>query len=391
MCGIVGVAGIDSAPLLSLKMCVKQDSRGKDATGVAWAELNEKKTNAFFHIKRAMSPVAFNNKFSNELELYKDVKMAVAHNRAASCNFAEKHMDKECHPFFSEDKEFLLMQNGTVSYAEVMRPFFEAKGHVFQSGIDSEILLHMLEEILEITQDRNEAFKRFFDVVVGNVIVMFLDGEMWGFASTGAFNVVKSGESIFMASEMESITSVIVDKLSNDAECYETSGGSAVKIKYLDDKLNLEMFGKWVKDKIKDGSWIYNKTVMCDFCRKSHVRCQAFKMPDGLLKDRCYECYKDGIEVLPKSTYSSHTNLYNEDKQDDLDKSSNLKAICSICKLPHKNSDILICGECNRTLCSQCFAEHKCGDKIVETQDNFVDWFFMIALKDKIIDQMVAG
>ncbi len=86
--------------------------------------------------------------------------MAVGHNRAATSNHVEKDKDTESHPCVSEDRTFILLQNGMVSNYQWLQEFLTLIGHDFATGIDSEVLLHLLEEIIRTSETREEAIKK---------------------------------------------------------------------------------------------------------------------------------------------------------------------------------------------------------------------------------------
>lgn len=44
-------------------------------------------------------------------------------------------------------------------------------GHKFSSGVDSEVFVHMLEELIRIHKDRYKAVVEFFKRCRGNVLV----------------------------------------------------------------------------------------------------------------------------------------------------------------------------------------------------------------------------
>lgn len=387
MCGIVGVAGTPFAPYYAMKMTVKQDHRGKDATGVSWIETQkESKDKIFYYYKYAIAPVEFSNKYAEQLKKLEANKIAICHNRAASCNFTEKHMDKECHPFFSEDGTFCLMQNGAVGFADILGRYLKIKDHKFSSGIDSEVLLHILEEFIEVAEgDRAKAFLKFREIVVGNVIVLFNDGEMWGFASNSSFYIVKNGNSIFMASELNSILKIIDDELADKSCMYDTAGGTAVKIftKNNGEISSFELFGKWNKYILKDDTFKYKNTITCDFCR-TLTKCERITI-GGAERDRCHDCFTKGLTtVAPITETTNRIQVVNGTQEDGTD----INAICSLCYLPHMVKDTVICGKCGRILCNHCFSKHiiECDGKYEGTSkvNNINNWLVSIIL-DKIL------
>ena len=398
MCGISAVIGAEYAPALALKICLVHQHRGKDATGIAY--LGSK---GIHELKRAISPEAYSKQYLKELEAkLKNNKIAIAHNRFATCNQKEKHLDKECHPFMSEDKSFTLLQNGSVPFAPMMGAFLEATSHKFSSGVDSEVLTHMLEDILKNTKDREEAFNKFFvDICVGNVIVLFKDGELWGLAGNDDFFVVMGDNLIFIASELESITKTVKDTI-DKCKVFSTKGDTAIRVFYRDNKVKYVTYGAWDVGVLKDGDWVYNRTTSCDFC-STYKRCEriTIKTKSGSTRDvdRCFDCYKAGKIDLPSyplvnQHYQRQSHGYIAPQQassaiysnPNIDQSKDLTVICNKCGLPHTNEESIICYDCNRPYCITCFEKHSCSETTKQPNDDLFDWLYRIIEKKAKIE-----
>jgi hypothetical protein len=294
-------------------------------------------------------------------------------------------MDKECHPFISEDYSFALLQNGTVPFANHMGAYLEVLGHKFSSGIDSEVLLHMLEDIIEKSKDRSDAFDKFWRASIGNILVLFADGELWGIADSLSFNVIidRGNGAIYIASEMDSLTNALKETLTDKAEGLDTKGGTAIRLFNSKEKgTTYTLYGEWNKGLMKDGAWVFNRTTMCDFCRKSGVRCEDFKV-NNISKDRCHDCFKTNVTIVPpfrtgyEDLSENHTVTHNVAIENiGTNNSEKLNVICSKCHLPHNSLDSVICSDCNKTFCTYCFTRHQCKDETPEPSQNIIKWLY---------------
>jgi hypothetical protein len=387
MCGIVAVCGNANSPAMAMDIVKEQADRGKDATGIAWS-INNK----IVVLKGALSPDEFIKKYNLRISRIKSMT-AIAHNRAATTNIIEKEKDKESHPFLSEDGTFVLLQNGGVVNFEYMRAFLENVGHTFSTGIDSEVLLHLYEEIVASNPDRKTAIEKFSPLVQGNILIMFNDGEIYGFPSNGAFSVIRTQSSWIIASEVKAILHALKAKNITPEDFWSVTDKSGyVLLKENDAKINATFFGEWDNQTLREGTWIYNRKIMCDFCGKSQVACEEI-MIDKIAKDRCIECFRKGTTTLrydqrvdledgwqagvnggvgyggykrniPTAT-CTHNNqkalpsTIGSSKQARLD----LTAICYECQLPTERLDIVFCIKCGHYFCKYDFSKHKCSEK----------------------------
>ncbi|RLC82924.1 MAG: hypothetical protein DRI61_00880 [Chloroflexi bacterium] len=344
-------------------MLKEQEHRGRDSTGVAYITKN----NNLKIVKKAVDPSTYYNIYGKAFKRI-DSSICIGHNRAASTNVKEKDKDTEAHPFMSEDGQFALVHNGTLGHYEYIATFLDHLGHVRQSGVDSEVFVHILEELLK-RYDREEAMIRFYSLTEGNILVLFKDGELWGIPSS-AFYMVKINDSVLIASEKKTINPFVQE----DADIFEppTTGGM-VKIWSENGKVKIKLWGSWEKSIFKRGEWVFNKKVTCDFCRSVRP-CQQVTI-DGRKYDRCYECFKEGktkpvINVTPVTPTSTHRRTYYDDYLTfDYEEDKNKKqqqvqktplAICSECHSTLPITQMLYCTKCRKFFCISCFKDHNC-------------------------------
>lgn len=364
MCGISAIIGSKNAPLLVTDILIEQASRGRDATGIAWIN----SLGNLEVLKGAISPIEFKDKYEKRIKVIGST-ISVGHNRAATSNLMEKQKDSEAHPFISENKDFVLLQNGSVSNNEQLQVLLEGFGHKFSSKIDSEVLLHILEEFISRNKTREEAITKFNEIVSGNVIVLFKDGEIFGFPSSTSFNIIKTQYCWIIASEVKPVIDTL-KKYSIEMNSLYTPSDDAdfVRISDKDNAIRCYFHGKWDQMPFKEGTWIYDHKTMCDFCGTSSVPCESIKI-QGSDKDRCIECYKKKITTLRNSGCTSGYNngwkgpMYpNYTSVSKLETRTNAVAICCKCHFPATNDDTIFCLKCQKFFCKLDFKEHNCKD-----------------------------
>jgi predicted glutamine amidotransferase len=375
-CGINAVISKeDKNILLSAKIAQSLDDRGKDATGVAWI-----KNGKISVLKSAIEPEKFVKKFSSKLKSNKS-NMIIGHNRSATSSVMMKQKDTEAHPFLSEKEDFVLVQNGVVSYSDPKREILRDIGHKFSSSVDSEILVHLLEEILDKSNSRDEAIKQFVKVSSGNILILFKDKELYGIADNDNFTIVKSNSDIFIASELRGIISEIDLNSYEDMKVFlpEDSNKKYIKIYFDEDIIKCELHGKWSKFDLKDHDWIFNKVVVCDFCEKKGP-CEKVVI-DNNSYDRCLDCYKSN-KVKPVYPGRSTRYLPFQQSKDNIISREGEVGICSYCFLPieNKNSDLIFCLNCLKFFCKEHFAIHKCTK---EQDEDFDILDILAAYQDK--------
>lgn len=166
MCGIVAYIGEKQAYPVILKGLKRLEYRGYDSAGVALLH-------GGLHVYKKKGKVA-------DLEDYligRDVAghVGIGHTRWATHGVPS---DKNAHPHTSGDGRIAIVHNGIIENYSQIRQELLAKGHVFQSETDTEVLVHFIEEIrsnndCSVEQALRIALKR----VVGAYVIVLIDQE----------------------------------------------------------------------------------------------------------------------------------------------------------------------------------------------------------------------
>jgi len=276
MCGIFGIYNYSNSKEIAEIILKEQSSRGTDATGVAILRDNQLEI-----YKKAISPYRFVREEFPNIDF---TSICIGHNRMASTNIHQKHLDSEAHPFLSEDKSFALVHNGTINNYSLMREILLANGHKFKSGVDSEIYVHYLEDLLA-SNERENAILKFASSITGNVLVLFNDGTLYGIPDY-AMHVLVADKSVFIASEYEALLRALQEIECEKAIILDGSKGFYFRIS----KNQLYLYGSWEGDIVKEGEWIAKDKDRCDICNTyafvEHIKWFT----------RCYSCYKENKE-----------------------------------------------------------------------------------------------
>lgn len=197
MCGIVGVIlkrqpDERNAANLAVNILKNQEHRGVSSTGIAFCNQGR------IEIQKDLgSPTAFANKHAAYLNDIMAMTV-IGHNRMPSVG---KVTVENAHPFLSCNRMIALVHNGT-ERIEHVKEFLIGLGHQFSSTTDSEILLHMLEE-LSIKNGIAEGLKLLKKITNGSsMLVLTNSGNVYGYG----YNVViiSDENGFYIASEEDS-------------------------------------------------------------------------------------------------------------------------------------------------------------------------------------------
>ncbi|MDO3644431.1 glutamine--fructose-6-phosphate transaminase (isomerizing) [Mucilaginibacter sp. L3T2-6] len=167
MCGIVGYIGYREAWPVVLKGLKRLEYRGYDSAGIAIIN------NRGFSVYKKAGRVSV-------LESYTEGKdrtgtIAIGHTRWATHGVPS---DRNSHPHSSNDKRLHIIHNGIIENYPVLKAELTRRGHIFESDTDTEVLIHLVEEIQRMEQvDLLEAVQLAMAEVVGAYAIVILDRE----------------------------------------------------------------------------------------------------------------------------------------------------------------------------------------------------------------------
>ena len=134
MCGIVGYVGDRVATPMLIEGLKRLEYRGYDSAGVAIMNSNGVETRrAAGKISRLESAIAANPVHG---------ALGIAHTRWATHG---PPTESNAHPHVSQNGTIAVVHNGIIENATVLKAGLEARGYVFKSDTDTEVLAHLIE------------------------------------------------------------------------------------------------------------------------------------------------------------------------------------------------------------------------------------------------------
>ncbi|MDB5149672.1 MAG: glutamine--fructose-6-phosphate transaminase [Mucilaginibacter sp.] len=167
MCGIVGYIGSRDAWPVVLNGLKRLEYRGYDSAGIAIIN------SIGFNVYKKTGKVACLEEHTADKD--KSGHIAIGHTRWATHGAPS---DANSHPHSSNDNRLHIIHNGIIENYLILKEELLARGHTFKSETDTEILIHLIEEIQNIEQtDLLEAVRLALNTVIGAYAIVILDRE----------------------------------------------------------------------------------------------------------------------------------------------------------------------------------------------------------------------
>jgi len=165
MCGIVGYIGHRDAWDIVIKGLKRLEYRGYDSAGVALM-------NGGMKIHKKAGKVS-------DLEAYtlhedRSGSIGMGHTRWATHGAPS---DRNSHPHRSGNGKLSIIHNGIIENYSVIKEALQAKGHVFSSDTDTEVLIHLIEDIHTDTTDLLEAVRLALNEVIGAYAIVIMSQD----------------------------------------------------------------------------------------------------------------------------------------------------------------------------------------------------------------------
>ena len=190
MCGIVAYLGDKQAYPILIKGLHRLEYRGYDSSGIAIINGN-------LNLYKRKGKVEELEKFVEG----KDVSgtIGIAHTRWATHG---EPNDVNAHPHFSQNHELSIIHNGIIENYNSLKEELIKRGHVFESQTDTEVLIHLIEDIqINEKLDIAEAVRFALNQVVGAyaiVVISKKDKHTLIAAKKGSPLVIGIGDNEFL-------------------------------------------------------------------------------------------------------------------------------------------------------------------------------------------------
>jgi glucosamine--fructose-6-phosphate aminotransferase (isomerizing) len=166
MCGIVAYIGKKKAFPILIEGLKRLEYRGYDSAGVALL-------NGELQVLKKKGKVKELEKHVEESGASTDCNVGIAHTRWATHGVPN---DTNAHPHLSGNGRLAIIHNGIIENYSSIKLALESRGHIFHSETDTEVLIHLIEEVQE-TQNLplEEAVRLALKQVVGAYAIVVMD------------------------------------------------------------------------------------------------------------------------------------------------------------------------------------------------------------------------
>jgi glucosamine--fructose-6-phosphate aminotransferase (isomerizing) len=163
MCGIVAYIGNRQAYPVLMKGLQRLEYRGYDSAGIAILD-------GALKVYKCKGKVADLHSFIGERD--KNGTIGIAHTRWATHGVPN---DVNAHPHHSASKNLVMIHNGIIENYAPLKEELKKRGHEFLSDTDTEVLIHLIEDIQQKEKVRlGEAVRIALNQVVGAYAIVVL-------------------------------------------------------------------------------------------------------------------------------------------------------------------------------------------------------------------------
>lgn len=166
MCGIVGYIGNRQAYPVIIKGLKRLEYRGYDSAGVAL--LNDSGSLNVYKKKGKVSDL-------EEFTKGKDLAgtMGIGHTRWATHG---EPNDVNSHPHYSQSRNLVMIHNGIIENYASLKEGLAKRGHTFLSQTDTEVLIHLIEDIRQHENMKlGHAIMMALNQVIGAYAIVIMD------------------------------------------------------------------------------------------------------------------------------------------------------------------------------------------------------------------------
>ncbi len=166
MCGIVAYVGHRDACPIILKGLKRLEYRGYDSAGIALL-------NGGLNIYKKKGKVSDLEKYLEGQHLHSTI--GIGHTRWATHG---EPSDRNAHPHYSNNKGIAIIHNGIIENYDSLKKDLQMRGHTFQSDTDSEVFVHLIEDVYDNNNcTLDEAVRIALTKVVGAYAIVIISKD----------------------------------------------------------------------------------------------------------------------------------------------------------------------------------------------------------------------
>jgi glutamine---fructose-6-phosphate transaminase (isomerizing) len=164
MCGIVAYVGSKQAYPILIKGLKRLEYRGYDSSGVALID------NGDINLYKKQGKVIELENFAANQNITGNI--GIGHTRWATHGVPN---DSNAHPHFSGSNDLAIIHNGIIENYASLKAELLQRGHTFTSDTDTEVLIHLIEDIQKNTGvDLVEAVRIALNEVIGAYAIVII-------------------------------------------------------------------------------------------------------------------------------------------------------------------------------------------------------------------------
>jgi glutamine---fructose-6-phosphate transaminase (isomerizing) len=173
MCGIVAYIGNKPAYPILIKGLQRLEYRGYDSAGVALIDAVTSANSSELNVYKCKGKVVDLNNFTSGKN--KNGNIGIGHTRWATHGIPN---DENAHPHYSGSQNLVMIHNGIIENYGPLKEELKKRGHVFLSDTDSEVLIHLIEDIQQKENLRlGEAVRVALNQVIGAYAIVILSKD----------------------------------------------------------------------------------------------------------------------------------------------------------------------------------------------------------------------
>ena len=166
MCGIVAYIGYQQAYPIVLKGLKRLEYRGYDSAGVALLDSD-------LNLYKKAGKVSKLEEFAHNKNLNSTV--GIGHTRWATHGAPN---DVNAHPHKSGNGRLAIIHNGIIENYDSLKKELIKRGHTFESDTDTEVLIHLIEDIIDKENvSLEEAVRYSLNEVIGAYAIVIIDKD----------------------------------------------------------------------------------------------------------------------------------------------------------------------------------------------------------------------
>tara|TARA_B100000809_G_scaffold190766_2_gene189410 strand:+ start:6342 stop:8186 length:1845 start_codon:yes stop_codon:yes gene_type:complete len=167
MCGIVAYIGDKEAYPILIKGLKRLEYRGYDSSGVALINSGE------LNLYKKQGKVVELENFAEGKNITSNI--GIGHTRWATHGPPN---DINAHPHFSNSKNLAIIHNGIIENYASLKKELILRGHKFESDTDTEVLIHLIEDIQHVAKvNLVEAVRIALNEVIGAYAIVIISKE----------------------------------------------------------------------------------------------------------------------------------------------------------------------------------------------------------------------